>query len=56
MANQLPNGRWRGRVRDPRTSAQVDVHKVIGGPRTYPTRREAERAEDRARDELHERR
>jgi integrase len=55
MASQLENGRWRGRVRDPRTSKQVDVHKAIGGPRSYATKREAGRAEDAARDELHER-
>ena len=52
MANQLPSGRWRGRVRDPRTGKQVAPHTVIGGPATYPTQREAERAEDSARDVL----
>jgi hypothetical protein len=52
MANQLPSGRWRGRVRDPRTSKQVAPHTVIGGPSTYATKREAERAEDSARDVL----
>ena len=54
MANQLPSGRWRGRVRDPRTTKQVAPHTVIGGPSTYPSKREAERAEDRARDVLHD--
>ena len=54
MANQLPSGRWRGRVRDPRTGKQVAPHTVIGGPSTYATQRDAERAEDDARDVLHE--
>jgi integrase len=52
MANQLPSGRWRGRVRHPRTGKQVAPSTVIGGPKTYPTRRAAERAEDQARDAL----
>src|SRR4051794_13510750 len=54
MANQLPSGRWRGRVRDPRTSKQIAPHAVIGGRSTYASKREAERAEDRARDVLHD--
>src|SRR5215217_1067688 len=54
MANQLPSGRWRGRVRDPRTGKQVAPHTAIGGPSTYASRREAERAEDNARDLLHD--
>ena len=52
MANQLPSGRWRGRVRHPRTGKQVAPHTVIAGPKTYPDRRRAERAEDAARDAL----
>ena len=52
MANQLPYGRWRGRVLDQRTGKQTAPHNIIGGPRTYTTRREAERAEDAARDAL----
>ena len=52
MANQLPSGRWRGRVRDPRTGKQVAPAYVIGGPSTYTTQRAAERAEDDARDAL----
>lgn len=52
MANQLPSGRWRGRVRDPRSGKQVAPHTILGGPPTYPTKREAERAEDKARDAL----
>lgn len=52
MATQLPSGRWRGRVRHPRTGRQVAPHTVIGGSATYPTERMAERAEDQARDAL----
>jgi integrase len=52
MANQLPSGQWRGRVRHPRDGKQVAPHTVIGGPTTYPTKRAAERAEDDARDAL----
>ena len=46
MANELPSGRWRGRVVDHRTGRQVAPHLILGGPKTYPTRRLAERAED----------
>jgi integrase len=52
MANQLASGRWRGRVRHPRTGKQVAAHTIIGGLKTYTTRRAAERAEDEARDAL----
>ena len=52
MANRLPSGRWRGRVRDPRNGKQVAPHTIIGGAKTYPTERQAERAEDAARDVL----
>jgi integrase len=52
MADLLPSKRWRARVRDPRTGKQVTAHSIIGGPKTYRTQREAERAEDRARDVL----
>ena len=52
MANRLPSGRWRGRVVDQRTGKQTAPHAIIGGPKTYPTRRQAERAEDEARDAL----
>lgn len=48
MANQLPSGRWRGRVRD-NSGKQVAPWTIIGGPKTYKTRRQAERAEDDAR-------
>ena len=39
MANQIPSGRWGGRVRDPRTGKQVAPHTVVGGPKTYATKR-----------------
>ncbi len=52
MADQLPSGRWRGRVRDPRTGKQINPADVLGGLRTYKTEREAQRAEDNARDAL----
>ena len=55
MASRLPSGMWRGKVRDPRASGkQIAPHTVIGGPRTYASKREAERAEDAARDLLHD--
>jgi integrase len=52
MANQLPSGKWRGRIRHPRTGKQTSPHTIIGGSKTYGTQREAERAEDQARDAL----
>jgi integrase len=52
MANQLPSGRWRGRVVDHRTGKQVAPHKIVGGAKSYATKRQAERAEDEARDAL----
>ncbi len=52
MANRLPSGHWRGRVVDQRIGKQVAPHAIVGGPTTYPTRRQAERAEDLARDAL----
>lgn len=52
MANPLPSGRWRGRVLDQRSGKQVAPHSIIGGPKTYKTQRQAERAEDQARDAL----
>ena len=52
MADQLPSGRWRARVRHPRSGKQVSAHTMIGGPKTYATERQAEQAEDQARDQL----
>jgi integrase len=42
-------------VSDPRTGKQVTLHAVLGGPKSFATRREAERAEDAARDVLTDR-
>jgi integrase len=49
MPNQLPSGRWRPRVRHPRTGKQINPRDVIGGPDTYATRKAAVAAEDEAR-------
>jgi integrase len=51
MANKLPSGRWRGRVVNLK-GKQVAPHTIIGGTKTYATKRQAERAEDQARDVL----
>lgn len=60
MARQLPSGRWQPRVAttkvDPatgeRTTQQVNASKIVGGPTTYATKREAERVEADATDAL----
>jgi hypothetical protein len=52
MPQQLPSGQWRGRVRHPDGGKQIAPHTIIGGPKTYPSRRAAQRAEDTARDKL----
>jgi len=49
MPTQLPSGRWRTRVRHPRTGKQVSARAVIGGPDTYPTEPDAVAAETQAR-------
>jgi integrase len=49
MPTQLPSGRWRTRVRHPRTGKQLNARAVIGGPDTYATRDAAAAAEDEAR-------
>jgi integrase len=49
MPTQLPSGRWRTRVRHPRTGKQLSARAVIGGPETYPTRDGAAAAEKEAR-------
>jgi hypothetical protein len=38
MPQQLPSGRWRTRVRHPRTGKQMSARVVIGGPDTYRDR------------------
>jgi integrase len=52
MPTLLPSGRWRPRIRDPRTGKHLNPASVIGGPSSYRTDREARRAEDQARDLL----
>src|SRR5687767_10266047 len=52
MPTQLPSGRWRPRVRHPRTGKHLNPQAVIGGPSTYECEQDARRAEDEARDEL----
>jgi integrase len=49
MPNQLPSGRWRPRVRHPRTGKQINPRDVIGGPDTFATRPAAVAAEEEAR-------
>src|SRR3954451_22626077 len=49
MANQLPSGRWRPRIRNPRTGKQINPNTVIGGPDTYETEKAAVAAEKEAR-------
>jgi integrase len=49
MPTQLPSGRWRARVRHPRTGRQLSARAVIGGPDTYATEAAAIAAEGEAR-------
>jgi integrase len=49
MPQQLPSGRWRPRVRHPRTGKQINPATVIGGPETFATREKATAAEEEAR-------
>jgi integrase len=53
MPTKLPSGRWRTRIRHPRTGKQLSARAVIGGPDTYATREGAEAAEAEARRLLH---
>lgn len=48
MPDQLPSGRWRGRVRHPQTGEQVNVHKILGGERSFATCGDALAAEQEA--------
>jgi integrase len=52
MPTQLPSGRWRPRIRHPRTGKQLNPQAVIGGPDTYATHPAAADAEGRARELL----
>jgi integrase len=49
MPTLLPSGRWRTRVRHPRTGKQLNARDVIGGPDTYATKEAAAGAEAEAR-------
>ena len=49
MPTQLPSGRWRTRVRHPRTGKQLSTRAIIGGPETYATKTAAVAAENEAR-------
>jgi integrase len=48
MPDQLPSGRWRGRIRHPRTGKHVNPAKILGGGPTYPTSAAAAAAESEA--------
>ena len=52
MPTQLPSGRWRPRVRHPRTGKHINPQAVIGGSSTYEHEADARRAEDEARNLL----
>lgn len=52
MPSQLPSGRWRPRIRHPRTGKHLNPAAVIGGPESYATAEAAAAAEDRARKQL----
>jgi hypothetical protein len=49
MPSQLPSGRWRGRVRHPRTRKHLNPAKILGGPPTYDSPEAARAAEDKVR-------
>jgi hypothetical protein len=49
MPTRLPSGRWRPRVRHPRTGKQINPRDVIGGPDTFATAEAAATAEEQAR-------
>ena len=52
MANQLPSGRWRGRVYDARSAKQLSPAAIIGGPATFHTEADAVAAEALAAEHL----
>jgi integrase len=47
--SKLPSGRWRAQVYDPATGKNVSVSKVLHGPSTFDTKREAKTAREKAR-------
>ena len=52
MPTQLPSGRWRPRIRLPRTGKHLKPQAVIGDPSSHEREHEARAAEDRAREAL----
>ena len=48
MPTQWPSGRWRPRIRHPRTGKHLNPQAVIGGPSSYEHEHDARRAEVRA--------
>ncbi len=49
---QLPSKRWRAQVYDARVGHNVSVSKILGGPGTFDTKREAKQARELARAKL----
>jgi integrase len=49
---KLPSGRWRAQVYDPARGRNVSVSAILGGQGTFPTKTEAKRARERARERL----
>jgi integrase len=47
--SRLPSGRWRAQVHDPDAGGNVSVGKVLGGPGSFATKREAKAAREEAR-------
>ncbi|MBO0767545.1 MAG: site-specific integrase [Solirubrobacterales bacterium] len=47
--SKLASGRWRAQVWDKRVGRNVSVGSIIGGPGSFPTKREAKAARERAR-------
>jgi hypothetical protein len=52
VPTQLPSGRWRPRVRHPRTGKHINPQAVIGGPVSYKHEADARSAEHEARAQL----
>jgi integrase len=50
--SKLPSGRYRAQVWDARAGRNVSVSKVLGGPGTFATKREAKAAREQARERL----
>jgi integrase len=49
---KLPSGMWRAQVYQPATGKNVSVSKILGGPGTFPSKREAKAAREEARGRL----